>query len=44
MGDAKRFIGIDLIRNRDTRTISLSQEKYISAFVPKFVDDPWSTT
>ena len=39
MGDAKRFIGIDLIRDRDARTISLSQEKYISTFVPKFVDD-----
>ena len=39
MGDAKRFIGIDLIRDRDARTLSLSQEKYISTFVPKFVDD-----
>jgi hypothetical protein len=39
MGDAKRFIGIDLIRDRDARKISLSQEKYISTFVPKFVDD-----
>ena len=39
MGDARRFIGIDLLRNRVDRTISLSQERYISTFVPKFVDD-----
>ena len=39
MGDVKRFIAIDLNRDRDARTMSLSQEKYISDFVPKFVDD-----
>jgi len=32
-------LSIDLIRDRDARTLSLSQEKYISDFVPKFVYD-----
>jgi len=38
-GDVKRFIGLDITRNRLERTLSFSQEKYIAEFVPKFVDD-----
>ena len=39
VGDVSRFVGIDITRDRSERTISLSQEKYIHAMVPKFVDD-----
>ena len=38
-GDVQRFIGLDIARKRDERTLSFSQEKYIAEFVPKFVDD-----
>ena len=39
VGDVKRFIGLDITRNRLERTLSFSQEKYIAEFVPKFVND-----
>ena len=37
LGPIKRFVGIDITRNRDAGTITLSQKEYIKAFVPKFV-------
>lgn len=48
MGEAKRFLGFDIVRDRAKRTISLSQESYTRTIINKFgyeglhaVKTPW---
>jgi hypothetical protein len=35
-GEAKFILGMDIVRNREARTISLSQEQYIKEILEKY--------
>ena len=37
LGPIKRFVGIDITRDREAGTITLSQETFIASMVPKYV-------